>query len=65
MLGNIEGDDVSLKMVKDFIVNALRNEYIPKRDLCLEIGCGGPLLLYEYTLIELFNRIDICDLSRT
>ena len=63
--GHTEDDDASLKKVKDFIVTALQNEYISKRNLCLDIGCGGPLLLYEYALIEIFKRIDICDISRT
>ena len=63
--GNTDGDDASLGAVKEFVVDALKSEYIPKRNLCLEIGCGGPLLLYDSLLIELFYRVDICDISRT
>ena len=57
-------DEESLRHLDDFLTEALQKEYIPRRNLCLELGCGGPLLIYRYSLIRLFKRVDICDISR-
>jgi len=51
-------------MLTDTLRDAIKKEYIPRRDYCLELGCGGALLIYDFALIELFKHVDICDISR-
>ena len=62
--GATDNDVDSLNMLTDCIREAIKKEYIPRRDLCLELGCGGALLIYDFALIENFKRVDICDISR-
>jgi hypothetical protein len=63
LLGHVDGDQACLEMIKKFIWNAETKGLIKGRGLCLELACGGALLLYKNVLIDIFNSIDINEFS--
>ena len=63
VLGATDGDEPSLKFIKEHIWKAEELGILSGRNHCLEFCVGGPLRLYEEVLIDIFEKIDINEQS--
>ena len=63
LLGHVEGDDDNLKLLKEFVNQAMQAQHLRGNRLCLELACGGALLLFDNVLIELFEKTDVNESS--